>query len=113
MKSNPEEFPNNILDTEGGMFQMEIMTIMPEALQLIEISQVNEEIKEKCKLILDDFVKVVKFEKDKIDPYILSKGPVIKLLDLLDEKDDEQKQLFESLRDVILKARDSVKGWKS
>lgn len=92
---------------------MEINDTIGEAEGLVDISRVSDETKEKCKHILQEFLRRVELEKDKIDIYDLCRTVISDLLILLDGKDDEHKQLFESLRDVILKARDSVKGWKS
>ena len=92
---------------------MEITNTIGGAYELIDASGVDEEIKEKCRIILRKLVSDAEVEKDKLDPYILCRGALIQLSDLLRGFVDEHAQLFEGLKVVILKARDSVKGWKT
>jgi hypothetical protein len=112
MNQEPK-FSDDMLNTEGGMFLIEITNTIGEAEELIEISTVGDEIKEKCRVILRELLRRTELEKERTDPYDVSRATVVALLDLLGTKDDEQHELFKSLRGVILKARDSVKGWKA
>lgn len=109
---NRNESPNILLDTEGGMFQMEIGDKVNDARELIEASTVSETIKNECRKILDELVVLAKEKKDKVDVADLCRSAVVKLLNLLDQTDSEQEQLFESVKMVILNARNSAKGWK-
>lgn len=107
------EFPDSILNNEGGMFQMEITNTIGEAKDLIEISTINEEIKEKTRVILQKLITNAETQIDKVGPYDLCRNTIAQLLNLLDQNDNEQRQLFENVRDVILKARNSVYGWEN
>lgn len=107
-----ERFPEDILDTEEGMFQLEISNTIGDAKDLVEASLVSDEIKEKCMSVLDHLVVRVADNRDKMDPYGISRGTVSELLKALDVKDEEQRQLFESVKEVIWKACYSVKGWE-
>jgi hypothetical protein len=106
------EFSDNLLDTEAGMFLMEIVQNVENAEELIGASEVSDEIKEKCRKIVGELVTKAKTET-RVDIYDHCRSALVKLLDVLDQEQEEQKQLYEALRSVILGARDSAKGWKS
>lgn len=97
---------------------MELRRIATDAKELIEASNVNSETKEACRQILFDLTS--KAEKNVDPPYNQSdtvevtRFAIERLYNLLElDGDAEKKTLFESLRNCILNARNSAKGWKS
>lgn len=111
MKS-PESFSAADLETEGRMFRMEVTNRMGEIHELIEASDVGEELKAKFREELEQTLSLNEIQLDQISPVDLARGLIARWLYLINEKDIEQNELFESVRDIILDCRRSVKGWK-
>ncbi len=109
---NKSEFNENFLNTEGGMFQLEIIEKIKEAEDFVDISTIDDEVKEKCREILKKLVQESVEQRDKISPIDLCRNAITQLIDILNQKDEEQNQLFEAIKGVIYKARNSVLGWK-
>ena len=98
------------LESELGMFHMEITSLSKDAYELIEISKVSELQKEKCNEILDQLIQnSIKKDQKVVD---LCYYAVLQLKNVLSSSDDEENQLFEGVRGVVYKARDSALGWK-
>jgi hypothetical protein len=117
MKTPDQLFTDVALETEIGMFEMEIAGSIQEISGLIEISRISDDLKKKCDSSVQEFVEEIKKEGQRPmherDIYDLCRGILGQLYGLLNHKDDEERQLFESIKDIVLKARDSVKGWKN
>ncbi|MFA6536379.1 MAG: hypothetical protein WCT25_03025 [Candidatus Paceibacterota bacterium] len=116
---NPQESAENLLETEIGMFHLEMPRLEAEANEIIEISNVSDELKGKFRVVLGDLVaetlKEVKSPEDSAfgaDPYDLSRSAVSRLIQLVDERDHEQNELFEAVKSVIWKTCYSAKKWK-
>jgi hypothetical protein len=110
MSEQPLE-SENFLDSEGGMFQMEITNTIHEAEEAIEISDVDDVKKVKVREILKNLV-IDAGKKRNEDPYDTARYAIEQLLSTLNTKDAAENNLFVTVRDVILKARSSAKGWE-
>ncbi len=114
------ELPSDekLLETEAGMFLMEMEKLGQEAEEFIGASTVSEELKGKCREVIKRLQKNAREQFNKpermiTDPYDLARYAASELYTFLDLKNDpEQETLFTGLRDVILKARSSAKGWQ-
>jgi len=110
-----------LLETESGMFLLEIERISPEIEAYIETSYVSTEIKDKCRKIIVNLSEKIKEEIELenrtrytiLHPYDLARNAISELLNLLGNQDKEQSSLFEVLRNLILEARNSSVGWKN
>jgi hypothetical protein len=107
------EFSPELLKSDSGMFYMEISDKVKDAYELIEASTVTDEKKDKCREILETLLKEAKIasERDWGGVYDTARSAVERLINILSNSDVEENTLFESLRGVILKSRDSVLSW--
>lgn len=108
---SPESFSEADLETEGRMFRMELTNRVDEINELIDASTVNDELKVRFREELDRTLSLNEIQVDQLGPIDMSRGLISSWLDLINEKDIEQNELFESVRDVVLSCRRSVKGW--
>lgn len=109
MENNSEE---KLLSSEGGMFILELPRLIEEANLLIEASVVDDKCKTGCKEVITKLSERAENEKDETGVYDIGRSAISTLYSFLDERDPEQKSLFEALRGVISKTVYSVKGWK-
>lgn len=106
------EFSPKLLDTEAGMFFLEITGKIKDAYDLIDASLITEDKKERCREVLVKLLENADRQKEKNDhPYDLSRPYIESLLNVLDKDNDEENQLFEAIKNVILGARNSVLSW--
>ncbi len=105
-------FSENFKETEGGIFLSEINRAINDAYELIEISKVDDGVKSQCREFLKNLLEDAEKQKDKEDVYDISRICLLNLISVLDKDDDEQNQLFESIKEIILRARNLAKGWK-
>ena len=119
MKENAQE-QEELLETDNGRFLFELRRISNDIEEYMGAAKVNWEIKKKCRAIIDNLKERAKDEVDKenrhleiVVPYDLARSTLNQLLDILDSENQEQHALYEALKDIILKVRDSAMGWKS
>jgi hypothetical protein len=106
------EFSPKLLDTEAGMFFLEISEKVNGAYELIDASNIDEAKKAECRKILERLVENAEKQKENsVHPYDLARPYIESLLVLLDKDNNEENQLFEAVRNIILNARDSVLSW--
>lgn len=106
------EFSPKLLDTEAGMFFLEISEKVNGAYELIDASNIDESKKEKCREILKKLLEDADREKEKnVSPADTARYAVAGLVNILSDKNDEENQLFEAMKGVILGARNSVLSW--
>lgn len=106
------EFSPKLLDTEAGMFFLEISGKIKGAHELIDASLIDEDKKGRCREVLVKLLENADRAKEKNEnPYDLSRPYIVELLNILDKNNDEENQLFEAVKGVILGARNSVLGW--
>jgi len=106
------EFSPKLLDTEAGMFFLEISEKVNDAYELIDASNIDETKKVECRRILAKMLENADKQKTKDDhPADLARPYIVSLLNLLGNNDAEENQLFEALKGVILGARNSVLSW--
>ena len=74
---------DELLQSEGGMFLMELETAMRSAEELIAASTVDESLKKKCLEILHSLHDAAKDDPEQIDPYNLARVCMIQLTDIL------------------------------
>ena len=102
---------DELLQSEGGMFLMELETAMRSAEELIAASTVDESLKKKCLEILHSLHDAAKDDPEQIDPYNLARVCMIQLTDILNDTDGEQSTLYNALKEIVLRARNSAKKW--
>lgn len=116
-EETPKLPDEELLETEAGMFFMEMEKLISETTELIDASTVDDVIKHGCKDVIHRLKErteneLPKSELYRSDPADLARVAVTELLQLLDYSDPEKNSLFDALKGVILKARNSAKGWQ-
>ena len=112
MKSESEMAPSaEQFGTDGEMFEAELGRGMEHLSELIDASVVSPEKKDACRAIIEQLKDRASRERQNGDPYEIARGAVETLLDTLNTKDAEEDTLFEGLKEGILKARNTAKGW--
>ncbi len=111
MKESKEQ--QELFTIETRKFFEEFEKVQGKIYEALKDSGVNNDIKEKCRKVIEDLSRgEVKKELDKslveANPYVLTKDAIINLLNILGKKDEEKRDLFETLRKIICEARDSV-----
>jgi hypothetical protein len=110
-----------LLKTEKGRFLLELDRLTPEVDICIQAVRVDDKLKEEFrksfKTFRENVISAVQKEEivhisNEVDIYDMARGCVTKILNLIDISNKEQLDLFRLVRNLILEARDSAKGWK-
>lgn len=113
MEGTPHHDPasEENLDSPSGMFYMEISHSIHDVRELLDASLVEESKKEECRKILEYLMNNSAEKKRSVTD--ICYYTVLQLKNILRSDNDEENQLFESMRDTIYRARNSALGWEN
>jgi len=106
----------DLIETENGRFLFDLQRSLEDTTTLIQASNVDPSIKSEYSEIIKELIWELGVAVNSYTPtttVAFSRGAIIKLLSCIDKRNKEEFHLFETVRNVIIRAENSALGFNS